>query len=81
MMASKASARCWRSVAVRFIPFAFGIFVFAKNSPYDYWYYSAALACLVAVIINCLSCINYFNYLTTRPVPNFFRREGANNAK
>ncbi len=60
---------------------AFGIFVFAKNSPYDYWYYSAALACLVAVIINCLSCINYFNYLTTRPVPNFFRREGANNAK
>jgi len=33
------------------------------------------------VIINCLSCINYFNYLTTRPVPNFFRREGANNAK
>ena len=59
----------------------FGIFVFAKNSPYDYWYYSAALACLVAVIINCLSCINYFNYLTTRPVPNFFRREGANNAK
>ena len=59
----------------------FGIFVYAQNSPYDYWYYGAALACLVAVIINCLSCINYFNYLTTRPVPNFFRREGANNAK
>ena len=60
---------------------AFGIYAHALNSPYDYWYYGAALACLVAMIINCLSCINYFNYLTTRPVPNFFRREGANNAK
>ncbi|MBR5931908.1 MAG: hypothetical protein IKZ95_07800 [Lachnospiraceae bacterium] len=60
---------------------AFGIFAHSLNSPYDFWYYGAALACLAAMIINCLSCINYFNYLTTRPVPNFFRREGANNAK
>lgn len=60
---------------------AFGIYAHSLNSPYDFWYYGAALACLAAMIINCISCINYFNYLTTRPVPNFFRREGANNAK
>lgn len=58
-----------------------GIVIAAMNSPYDYWYYGTALACLVGTIANCLSAINYFNYLTTRPVPNFFRREGANNAK
>ena len=38
------------------------------------------IGCLIAMVANCLSAINYFNYLTTRPVPNFFRREGANNA-
>ncbi len=58
-----------------------GIVVLMINSPYDYWYYGTALACLVAVILNAISAINYFNYLTTRPVPNFFRREGANNAQ
>ncbi len=58
-----------------------GLVVAAFNSPYDYWYYGTALACLVALILNALSAINYFNYLTTRPVPNFFRREGADNAK
>ena len=58
-----------------------GIVIAIMNSPYDYWYYGVAIACLVAIILNCLSAINYFNYLTTRPVPNFFRREGANNEK
>lgn len=58
-----------------------GIYVGFQNSPYDYWYYGLAIACLVAMILNGISLINYFNYLTTRPVPNFFRREGANNEK
>lgn len=58
-----------------------GLIIAIKNSPYDYWYYGTALACLVAVILNALSAMNYLNYLTTRPVPNFFRREGADNAK
>ena len=58
-----------------------GIIIGAVNSPFDYWHYGVAIACLIAMIINGISCINYFNYLTTRPVPNFFRREGANNEK
>lgn len=58
-----------------------GIVIGLINSPYDYWYYGTALACLAAMVLNGLSAINYFNYLTTRPVPNFFRREGANNEK
>lgn len=58
-----------------------GIVIGLANSPYDYWYYGTALACLAAMIVNGLSSINYFNYLTTRPVPNFFRREGADNEK
>ena len=58
-----------------------GIIIAFSNSPYDYWYYGTAIACLIAIILNCISAINYFNYLTTRPVPNFFRREGANNEK
>ena len=59
---------------------AAGVVIFANNPPADYWYYGTAIGCLVAMVANCLSAINYFNYLTTRPVPNFFRREGANNA-
>lgn len=58
-----------------------GIIIAFSKSPYDYWYYGTAIACLIAIILNCVSAINYFNYLTTRPVPNFFRREGANNEK
>ena len=61
--------------------FAGGILVALMNSPYDAWYYGTAIACLIAIILNAVSAINYFNYLTTRPVPNFFRREGANNEK
>lgn len=58
-----------------------GLVIGIINSPYDFWHYGVALGCLAAMIINGISCINYFNYLTTRPVPNFFRREGANNEK
>ncbi|MBO4288877.1 MAG: hypothetical protein J5865_02100 [Lachnospiraceae bacterium] len=57
-----------------------GVLIFASNPAADYWYYGTAIGCLIAMVANCLSAINYFNYLTTRPVPNFFRREGANNA-
>lgn len=59
---------------------AAGVLIFASNPAADYWYYGTAIGCLIAMVANCLSAINYFNYLTTRPVPNFFRREGANNA-
>ncbi len=59
---------------------AAGLMIFRSNPAADYWYYGTAIGCLIGMVVNCLSAVNYFNYLTTRPVPNFFRREGANNA-
>ena len=33
------------------------------------------------ILLNVLFAISRYNDLVTRPVPNFFRREGANNAR
>ena len=49
--------------------------------PNDAWYYGLASGCLVGIMINILFAISRYNDLATRPVPNFFRREGANNAR
>ena len=49
--------------------------------PNDAWYYGLASGCLVGILINILFTIGRYNDLATRPVPNFFRREGANNAR
>jgi DNA-directed RNA polymerase subunit RPC12/RpoP len=71
-----------------FIPMLIGIIVLGiglsigiKNPVYDYWYYGMAILCLLGMLVNMISMINYLNYLTTRPVPNFFRREGADHGK
>ena len=49
--------------------------------PNDGWYYGLATGCLIGILINALFAIGRYNDLATRPVPNFFRREGANNAR
>ncbi len=49
--------------------------------PNDAWYYGLASGCLVGMLLNVLFAIGRYNDLATRPVPNFFRREGANNAR
>ena len=49
--------------------------------PNDAWYYGLASGCLVGIMINILFAISRYNDLATRPVPNFFRREGANNER
>ncbi|NLJ70417.1 MAG: hypothetical protein GX328_03000 [Clostridiaceae bacterium] len=71
-----------------FIPMLIGIIVLGiglligiKNPVYDYWYYGMAILCLLGMLANMVSMINYLNYLTTRPVPDFFRREGADHGK
>lgn len=51
------------------------------SHPQDYWYYGISVGCLGTMILNILASIYYINFLTTRPVPNFFTREGANNAR
>ncbi len=58
-----------------------GLLIGIKNPAYDYWYYGMAILCLLGMLANMLSMINYLNYLTTRPVPDFFRREGADHGK
>ncbi len=49
--------------------------------PNDAWYYGLAAGCLAGILINALFTIGRYNDLATRPVPNFFTREGANNAR
>ena len=52
-----------------------------EKFPNDAWYYGLAMGCLAGILINSLFAIGHYNELATRPVPNFFRREGANNAR
>lgn len=68
------------------LPILFGVFVQLAgvwiadvSRQADYWYYGLASFCFVGIILCLLTNIYYLNYLTTRPVPNFFTREGANN--
>lgn len=56
---------------------AIGLIIGIKNPAADYWFYGMALMCFGGMFLNSLSLVNHFNYLTTRPVPDFFRREGA----
>ena len=55
--------------------------VYPEVFPNDAWYYGLATGCLVGILLNALFVIARYNDLATRPVPNFFRREGANNAR
>lgn len=51
-----------------------GLSIGITNPVYDYWYYGMAIFCLIGMLANMVSMINYLNYLTTRPVPDFFKR-------
>lgn len=56
-----------------------GIVLAGSYHPQDYWYFIIALICMAAILCNILTSIYYLEFLTTRPVPNFFKREGAQN--
>ena len=45
----------------------------------DELYYGMSILNILGIIANSFVCIKEFNELTTRPVPNFFKREGADN--
>ena len=49
------------------------------NPVADEWFYIAATVSILGMLSNCFGSIYYFNYLTTRPVPNFFARQGGHN--
>lgn len=57
-----------------------GFLLAGTKHPEDYWYYIISLILVVGMLFNMLTAIFYINELTTRPVPNFFKREGANHA-
>lgn len=50
-----------------------------KRLPQDYWYYAITIACFLGMMIMCICTMYYIDYLVTRPVPNFYTRQGANN--
>ena len=54
-----------------------GLVLYVIASPNDVIYYGLSIASCIGMGINAMGCINGFDYLTSRPVPNFFIREGA----
>lgn len=54
---------------------AFGICVTGLQA--DYLYYAASVLCLLGMIGNIITSVFYINDFATRPVPDFFRRKGA----
>ncbi len=58
-----------------------GVVVAYNDIQADIYYYDISICCLVAMIINIVTSVFYMNYLTTRPAPNFYTREGAKNGR
>ena len=46
----------------------------------DWYYYGAAIICLIGVLLTCISLIKRHNLLATRPLPNFFDRKGGDDS-
>lgn len=42
--------------------------------PSDWYYYGLSALAIAGIVYNGMQCINGFDYLTSRPVPNFFKR-------
>lgn len=57
-----------------------GVVLSGKSHPEDYWYYTITIINLCAFIFNMVMALSYINQLATRPVPNFFEREGGKHA-
>ena len=49
--------------------------VYFTFSPLDMYYYILSGVNVIGIVINALGCIKGFDYLTSRPVPNFYERE------
>lgn len=47
----------------------------------DIWIYLISMICTCGMIANIITSIFYINYIATRPVPNFYSREGADNGR
>ena len=74
-----ASKFAFVSVIVSTFVMLGGYFITDMSRQNDLWYYGISIASLLGMILNCITSIFYMNYLSTRPVPNFFTRKGAKN--
>ena len=61
-----------------FLAVAIAFFMRWWNPVADWYYYIAAACCLAGVLVTCVALIRRYNLIATRPVPDFFRREGGN---
>lgn len=58
-----------------------GIALSDMNRPHDYWFLGITIICNIGMILNLIFSIYYINYMVTRPVPNYYRRKGADNGR
>ena len=58
---------------------ATGIF-FVTNPVYDFWYYSVAILGILSVIFNVFCIVRLYNQMATRPMPQFKRTGGDDDA-
>ena len=64
-----------------FMPFlgVLGAFATAVMNPVeDIYYYTACIVCAFCAAVASVGIIAYYNLLATRPIPDFFDREGGN---
>ena len=65
------------SLFVSFGITALGVILYVISFANDWFYYGLTIVSVIGIIINALCCIKGFDYLTSRPIPNFFTRKGA----
>ena len=56
------------------------VLMFLFNPVSDIYYYGAAIAVLVAVLIACFVLVQHYNMIATRPIPTFTDRKGGDNS-
>lgn len=71
----------WVTALIAVVIQVISMLVVSTGVQADIYYYGIAVASLTGMIISIITCASYINFLTTRPVPNFFTREGANNGR
>lgn len=66
-------------ILLPFVSVWFALFVALSQTVKDYYFYAASIACLASTVVLSVALIHCYNILVTRPLPNFFNREGGKN--
>jgi len=62
-----------------YITILLGTFVQMAAPVHDYWYYGASVLCLLGGLLPGIMMIRCYNLAASRPLPNYFKREGGIN--